>query len=497
MEALHLWTQIVGKVRLELEPMVNHWWQVPLYVSARGLTTSLMHAGGLGLEMEFDFIDHRLEIRTARGATRERAARTRVGRRLLRRDRWRVSQTLAPRSAIRPYPNELPSTVAFPEDTASRPYDADAVHRFWLALVQIARVMYVFRARFQGKVSPVHFFWGADDLAVTRFSGRTAPQHAGGVPNCPDWVQQMAYSHEVSSCGYWPGGSDEGTFYSYAYPEPPGFAGHTVEPAAAAYDKNLGEFVLPYTAVREAEDPDATLLAFFQSTYEAAADSGKWDRAALEVGRHPVTGRPHQLNRLLGRRGLRRFRRFRRRSGLNLDRRRSLTLGGRRCSRSALGTFSALAVLGRVHLGPDLLREVGPRRLRLGLGGELALGVVEADVVALFVVGVLAEGLAVLLGDLAALGRLLDRQGDTAALQVDVDDLDPELLAGRDDLLGQVDVVHRHLADVHETLDAVAHLHEGAERHQLGDAAVDELAHGVRIGELLPRVGLRRLQRQA
>jgi hypothetical protein len=291
MEALHLWTQIVGKVRLELEPMVNHWWQVPLYVSARGLTTSLMHAGGLGLEMEFDFIDHRLEIRTAEGATRsvplapgsvaDFYAATTAG-----------LADVGARVAIRPYPNELPFDVAFPEDTVSRPYDADAVHRFWLALVQIARVMYVFRARFQGKVSPVHFFWGADDLAVTRFSGRTAPQHAGGVPNCPDWVQQMAYSHEVSSCGYWPGGSDEGTFYSYAYPEPPGFAAHTVEPAAATYEKDLGEFVLPYTAVRASEDPDAALLAFFQSTYEAAADAGKWDRAALEVGATPSRGDP-------------------------------------------------------------------------------------------------------------------------------------------------------------------------------------------------------------
>jgi hypothetical protein len=291
LEALHLWTQIVGKVRLELEPMVNHWWQVPLYVSARGLTTSLMHADGLGLEMEFDFVDHQLELRTtdggvrglplAPGAVSDFYAGTMA-----------ALADLGVHVRIWPYPNELPSDVPFPEDTTARPYDADAVHRLWRALVQIARVMYIFRARFQGKVSPIHFFWGADDLAVSRFSGRTAPRHRGGVVNCPDWVQQMAYSHELSSCGYWPGGSDEGTFYSYAYPEPPGFAERPVEPAAASYDTTLGEFVLPYTAVREAADPDAALLAFLQSTYAAAADLAGWDRAALEVPGSPSLGDP-------------------------------------------------------------------------------------------------------------------------------------------------------------------------------------------------------------
>jgi len=291
MDSLHLWTQIVGKVRLELEPMVNQWWQVPLYVSARGLTTSLMHAGRLGLEMEFDFIDHQLEIRTTAGVTRSvplapgTVAEFYAATMAALKD---VGATVS----IRPYPTEMPSHVPFPEDTAHRPYNGDAVHRLWLALVQAARVMYVFRSRFQGKVSPVHFFWGGDDLAVTRFSGRTAPRHRGGVINCPDWVQQMAYSHEVSSCGYWPGGLDEGMFYAYAYPEPPGFGAQPVEPAAASYDKDLGEFVLPYTAVREADDPDEALLAFFQTTYQAAADLGKWDRAALEVGAAPSLGDP-------------------------------------------------------------------------------------------------------------------------------------------------------------------------------------------------------------
>jgi hypothetical protein len=289
MDALHLWTQIVGKVRLALEPMVNHWWQVPLYVSARGLTTSLMHAGGLGVEAEFDFVEHLLVVRTTEGRT----ARIALGPGSVAGFYAAVLRALGDVGVhvdLYPRPQEMVQDVPFPEDTAPRPYDAEAVHRFWLALVQITRVMYAFRARFQGKVSPVHFFWGGDDLAVTRFSGRTAPRHPGGVPNCPDRVQQMAYSHEVSSCGYWPGGSDEGTFYSYAYPAPAGFAERPVEPAAARFDPELGEFVLPYTAVREATDPDEFLLSFFQSTYEAAADLAGWDRAALEVGRYPSLG---------------------------------------------------------------------------------------------------------------------------------------------------------------------------------------------------------------
>lgn len=291
MDALHIWTQIVGKVRLELEPMVNQWWQVPLYVSARGLTTSLMHADGLGLEMEFDFIDHRLDVRTASGETRTVPLAPGSVADFYDATMTALTEVGAP-VRIRPYPTEMPTHVRFPDDTVLRPYDGDAVQRVWLALVQAARVMYVFRARFQGKVSPVHFFWGADDLTVTRFSGRTAPRHRGGVPHCPDWVQQMAYNHEVSSCGYWPGGTDEGVFYSYAYPEPAGFAAQPVAPGAAYYDKELGEFLLPYTAVREAEDPDATLLAFFQTTYEAAADLADWDRAALEMTEPPSLGDP-------------------------------------------------------------------------------------------------------------------------------------------------------------------------------------------------------------
>ena len=180
-------------------------------------------------------------------------------------------------------PVEVVDATPFAEDQTHASYDADAVERFWLILLSAHRVMTVFRARFIGKASPVHFFWGAADLATTRFSGRRAPTHPGGAPNCADWVQQLAYSHEVSSCGFWPGGSGEGSFYAYAYPEPKGFADWSPGPPDAFYDAELGEFVLPYRAVRTSQDPDAMLLSFFQSTYEAAAELGHWDRGALEV----------------------------------------------------------------------------------------------------------------------------------------------------------------------------------------------------------------------
>jgi hypothetical protein len=280
-DTVHLWTQVVGKVRLALEPHQNHWWQVPLYVSARGLTTSLMHAEGRGLEVEFDFIDHVLVLRTSGD------------------DRRTVD--LAPRSVASFYaatmaalhdlgvqveilarPVEVVRAIPFAEDTEHQAYDADAIHAFWLALLQVDRVVTAFRSRFRGKASPVHVFWGGLDLAATRFSGRPAPPHPGGVPNCPDWVTQEAYSHELSSCGFWPGGSDEGSFYAYAYPEPAGFATWPVPTDGARYDAKLGDFILPYRTVRTATDPDAVLLEFLQSTYEAAAELGRWDRAALE-----------------------------------------------------------------------------------------------------------------------------------------------------------------------------------------------------------------------
>jgi uncharacterized protein DUF5996 len=281
-DTLHLWTQVVGKVRLASEPMVNHWWQVPLYVSARGLTTSLMHNNGRGFEVEFDFVDHRLGLRTSDGTTREVALEPRTVASFYRATMAALDD-LGIGVSIRPSPSEVPVAIPFAEDEEHRAYDPAAAQRFWRALLQAHRVMQRFRARFLGKASPVHFFWGGADLAATRFSGRTAPKHPGGVPNCPDWVQQMAYSHEVHSCGFWPGGSAEGSFYAYAYPQPDGFADWPVEPAAAYYDSALGDFVLPYEVVRTADDPDVMLLAFFQTTYEAAADLAGWDRAALEV----------------------------------------------------------------------------------------------------------------------------------------------------------------------------------------------------------------------
>ena len=281
-DTLHLWTQIVGKVRLALEPMVNHWWQVPLYVSGRGLTTSLMHAGDKGLEMEFDFVDHILFLRTTDGEVRQIVLKPQsvadfYFATLLALREVGVSVSMLAR------PVEIPEAIPFAADRVHNQYDASAAHRFWQALVRADRVMKQFRSGFVGKVSPVHFFWGGFDLAVSRFSGRVAPKHPGGVPNCADWVMELAYSHEVSSCGFWPGGGEEGSFYAYAYPEPEGFSQWRVQPAAAYYDPTLREFLLPYTAVRTASDPDATLLSFLQSTYEAAAELGHWDREALEL----------------------------------------------------------------------------------------------------------------------------------------------------------------------------------------------------------------------
>jgi Family of unknown function (DUF5996) len=277
----HMWTQIVGKVRLALEPMMNHWWQVPLYVSSRGLTTSLMHAGDLGLEMEFDLIAHGLMLRTTEGRHGEVRLEPQSVARFYEATMAALGG-LGIEVSLMARPVEVVEAIPFAEDEVHHAYDADAVHDFWLALVQAHRVMTRFRNRFVGKASPVHFFWGAPDLATTRFSGREAPKHPGGAPNCADWVMELAYSHEVSSCGFWPGGSDEGSFYSYAYPEPAGYTEWPVEPEAASYDPALGEFILPYEAVRTAADPDAVLLSFLQSTYEAAAELASWDRAALE-----------------------------------------------------------------------------------------------------------------------------------------------------------------------------------------------------------------------
>jgi hypothetical protein len=283
-DTFHMWTQVVGKIRLALEPMLNHWWQATLYVSARGLTTSLMHDGATGLEIEFDLIEHVLDLRLTDGRHRQVALEPRSVADFYAATMAALDE-LGVHAQILPRPVEVTESIPFAQDDRHHAYDADAVHRFWRALVQSHRVMERFRGGFIGKASPVHYFWGGGDLAVTRFSGRTAPKHPGGVPNCPDWVQELAYSHEVSSCGFWPNGSAEGTFYSYAYPEPEGFAQWPVVPEAAYYDKQLGEFLLPYAAVRTAVDPEATLLSFFESTYDAAATLGGWDRAALELAR--------------------------------------------------------------------------------------------------------------------------------------------------------------------------------------------------------------------
>jgi hypothetical protein len=280
-DTLHMWTQVVGKVKLALNPMVNHWWQVPLYVSARGLTTSLMHAGDRGLEIEFDFVDHRLRVQATDGARRDVRLEQRSVADFHRATMAALAEVGVPLT-LNPRPSEVAEAIPFDEDEVHRTYDPDAAHRFWLALVRIHDVLLRFRGGFVGKASPVHFFWGGADLCTTRFSGRPAPKHPGGVPNCPDWVQELAYSHEVSSCGYWPGGDDGGAFYAYAYPEPPGFAERPVEPAEASYDAALGEFVLPYAAVRASADPAAALLAFCRTTYAAAAEAGGWDREALE-----------------------------------------------------------------------------------------------------------------------------------------------------------------------------------------------------------------------
>lgn len=280
--ALHLWTQIVGKYRLAHTPWVNHSWHATLYVTPRGLTTGLVHDGGLPVALTFDLRAHALIAETP--DRRESFALEAMSTAdFLERTSALVGR-VGGRMEIHGPPNEIPDATPFAEDKAPRPYDRDAVQRFHGALLSIERVFRRFRTGFLGKVSPVHLFWGSFDLAVTRFSGRRAPLHPGGVPALPDDVTREAYSHEVSSAGFWPGGAgvDEPMFYSYAYPAPEGFAARPVEPAAARFHPKLGEFVLPYEAVRTSADPAGELMRFLQSTYEAAADLAGWDRQALE-----------------------------------------------------------------------------------------------------------------------------------------------------------------------------------------------------------------------
>jgi hypothetical protein len=284
LETVQLWTQIVGKVRLAQTPWLNHSWHVTLYVSARGLTTGPIPHGALSFDMELDFLSHALVMRVSDGGE-ARIALAPGSIAAFHAEVMRALAALGVPVAIDVHPNELPDPIAFPLDTAPRAYDGAAALAFWRALVQCERVFGRFRTRFVGKCSPVHFFWGSFDLAVTRFCGRTAPPHPGGVPHLPDAVAREAYSHEVSSAGFWPGGGDipYAAFYAYCYPTPPGFAAAPVAPPEARFEPRLGEFLLPYDAVRTAPDPDATLLAFLQTTYEAAARTLIWDRAALEI----------------------------------------------------------------------------------------------------------------------------------------------------------------------------------------------------------------------
>lgn len=295
-DTLQLWAQIVGKVRLARTPWLNHGWHVPLYVSARGLTTSLIPGEDVGLEMEFDFIDHLLVLRGTHGGEQMIALTTRSIAAFYA-EVMDALQSLGAPTRIVAAPNELAEATPFAEDHALRAYDPAMATAFWRALVQVERVFHRFRSRFLGKCSPIHFFWGGGDLAVTRFSGRRAPLHPGGVPHLPDAVTREAYSHEVSSAGFWPGDNpqDGPSFYAYAYPAPDGFARAPIRPAAARWEERLGEFILPYAAVRTAPDPDAALLDFLQSAYEAAAEGAQWDRAALECAEGAI-GRPRAVS---------------------------------------------------------------------------------------------------------------------------------------------------------------------------------------------------------
>jgi hypothetical protein len=290
-ETLHLWSQIIGKIRLARSPWLNHSWHVALYVTARGLTTSPVPDGTSTFQIDLDLIDHILRISTSDGSKRQFAL---AGQSVASFFAAVMADLtgLGIRVSIDEMPNELPEPIRFSEDNKHATYDPHAVRCFFQILVNADRILKQFRTGFLGKASPVHFFWGSFDLAVTRFSGRRAPRHPGGVPHLPDDVACEAYSHEVSSAGFWPGSGaiDYPAFYSYAYPEPAGFRTTRVQPEAAFFSEAVGEFILPYDAVRMAAKPDEALLAFLQSTYDAAADAAQWDRAALEcpLGRPSV-----------------------------------------------------------------------------------------------------------------------------------------------------------------------------------------------------------------
>ncbi|GAB2849672.1 DUF5996 family protein [Hymenobacter ruber] len=281
-QTLHLWTQVVGKTRLALSPMLNHWWQVPLYVTPRGLSTGAMPYAGGSCEVVFDFNQHCLRLHTSDGRSRELPLKPRSVA-----DFYHHYRALLREAGIHvkiwPVPVELEEATPFAEDEHHRSYDPAAVQQFWQVLLRADAVLNEFRGGFTGKCSPVHFFWGSFDLAVTRFSGRPAPPHPGGIPHLADWVTRESYSAEQSAAGWWPGGNGQAAaFYSYVYPGVPGLAEAVIKPAEAYFNPEMGEFLLPYEAARTAPNPRQTVLDFLQSTYAAAADLSNWDRAALE-----------------------------------------------------------------------------------------------------------------------------------------------------------------------------------------------------------------------
>lgn len=279
---LHLWTQVVGKIALAQAPPLNHSWAVALHVTPRGLSTRMLPYGSRSFAIRFDFVAHRLVIEASDGATRSLALEPRTVADFYR-ELTATMRKMGLPVKIWPAAVEVPTAIRLDEDTQDRAYDAAYANRFWRILVEVDRIFTDSRCTFVGKTSPVHFFWGAFDLAASRFSGRPAPLHPGGVPNCADRVMQEAYSHEVASAGFWPGaGLGEAAFYAYVYPEPAGYAARKIRPEAAYYSETLKEFILPYEAMRTAENPERTLREFLQSSYENAADLAKWDRAALE-----------------------------------------------------------------------------------------------------------------------------------------------------------------------------------------------------------------------
>ena len=288
-DALHLWSQVVGKVRMSLTPWVNHSWHVPLYVSACGLTTGWIPSGTHAIDMEFNLIDHALVVRCDSGET---ARVSLLGQSVasFHRETLDALKALGVGVKIDDLPCEIPNPTPFPEDAEVRAYNPDVAQSYWRALLQVQRVFQRFRTRFVGKHSPIHLFWGSFDLASTRFSGRAAPPHPGGAEHMPDAIARDGYFQEVASAGFWAGGDgvDGPAFYAYAYPVPPGYGDAEVQPAGAAFNAKLGEFVMPYTAVRAAADPDDALMAFLQSTYVAAATLGEWDRERLERAEGPI-----------------------------------------------------------------------------------------------------------------------------------------------------------------------------------------------------------------